>query len=150
MNSLYWQVVFVKRPLRRNVHLKSVCPLNFERGHASSAYKRPTSRLITPTLKEIWKIWSKTGPQRFTHRGHWKILFTDKKIFTVEEKINQQNDCTDAKAKYFCQIYEKKIVSSLKLSFFIRHGLIGCFVHRSDSFSLLENQHWKKFGTFDR
>lgn len=56
------------------------------------AYKRFTGHLLTPKLKKIRRERAKALLAR--HDGNWykKILFTDEKIFTIEQKFNRQND----------------------------------------------------------
>lgn len=57
-----------------------------------SAYKRHTGHLLTAALKEKRKRKSKSLLSRYTKNAHRQILFTDEKIFTVEESFNKQND----------------------------------------------------------
>lgn len=56
------------------------------------AYRRATGHLLTPSLKKGRKERSKALLSRYAGNLHRKILFTDEKIFTVEEKLNKQND----------------------------------------------------------
>lgn len=56
------------------------------------AYKRSTGHLLTPTLKAIRRERAKKLLGRYADGRHRDILFTDEKIFTVEEKFNKQND----------------------------------------------------------
>lgn len=56
------------------------------------AYKRHTGHLLTPALKEQRKRKSKELRRQHARNGHRRILFTDEKIFTVEESFNKQND----------------------------------------------------------
>lgn len=56
------------------------------------AYRRSTGHLLTQRLKEQRVIKSKRLLQRYANNGHRKILFTDEKIFTIEEAFNRQND----------------------------------------------------------
>lgn len=57
-----------------------------------SAYKRHTGHLLTNALKKARKRKSKELLRRHADNGHRRILFTDEKIFTVEESFNKQND----------------------------------------------------------
>lgn len=57
-----------------------------------SAYKRHTGHLLTAALKEKRKRKSKALLSRYAKNAHRQILFTDEKIFTVEESFNKQND----------------------------------------------------------
>lgn len=57
-----------------------------------SAYRRNTGHLLTPALKEIRRLRSKILLKRYAHGAHRRILFSDEKIFTIEEKFNRQND----------------------------------------------------------
>ncbi|UYV63812.1 WNT5B [Cordylochernes scorpioides] len=56
------------------------------------AFKRRTGHLIAPALRYIRRVRSKMLLAWHDGRWHERILFTDEKIFTVEEKINRQND----------------------------------------------------------
>lgn len=56
------------------------------------AYRRSTGHLLTPRLKDIRKTRCQRLLQWHATNGHENILFTDEKIFTVEEKFNRQND----------------------------------------------------------
>lgn len=56
------------------------------------AYRRNTGHLLTPRLKAIRTERSKRLLAWHAINGHENILFTDEKIFTIEEKFNRQND----------------------------------------------------------
>ena len=56
------------------------------------AFKRSRGHLLNDALKENELLKSKRLLRRYARQGHRKILFTDEKIFTVEEKFNKQND----------------------------------------------------------
>lgn len=56
------------------------------------AYRRTTGQLLTPALKRIRATRSKALLQRYARGRNKKILFSDEKIFTIEEKFNRQND----------------------------------------------------------
>ncbi len=56
------------------------------------AYKCATSYLFTEKFKKIRHHRAKQLLQRFKNNAHLKIIFTDKKIFNVEESFNKQND----------------------------------------------------------
>ncbi len=73
----------VSRVLRDDLHLRG--------------YKRYTGYLLTAKLKEIWHEISKKHLKGFGSGCYKRILFTDKKIFTVEEQFNKQNDCVYAR-----------------------------------------------------
>lgn len=64
------------------------------------AYKRYTGHLLTPQLKEIRRVRSKALLARHGKNGHRDILFTDEKIFTIEQKFNRQNDRVYARSSY--------------------------------------------------
>lgn len=57
-----------------------------------SAYKRHTGHLLTAALKEKRKQKSKALYRRYAKNAHRQVLFSDEKIFTVEESFNRQND----------------------------------------------------------
>ena len=56
------------------------------------AYRRCVSHMLTPKLKEIRRTRCAALLQRFPGKKYRKILFSDEKIFTIEEKFNRQND----------------------------------------------------------
>ena len=56
------------------------------------AYRRRTGHRLNPKLKSIRMHRSKQLLQRYANGGHHRILFTDEKIFSIEEKFNRQND----------------------------------------------------------
>lgn len=62
------------------------------------AYKKHTGHLLTVALKQIRRVRSKCLLDKYAQGMHRKILFTDEKIFTVEEKFNKQNDRVYAKS----------------------------------------------------
>lgn len=55
-------------------------------------YHRGTGQRLTAALRNIRAKLTKKLLQRHAYGGHKHILFTDEKIFTVEEKFNRQND----------------------------------------------------------
>ncbi len=64
------------------------------------AYRRCVSHLLTARLRKIRADRCKKLLKRFKNNGHRRILFSDEKIFTIEEKINRQNDRVYAKTCY--------------------------------------------------
>lgn len=68
----------VSRIIRDDLHLR--------------AYKRSTGHLLTEKLKAIRYERSKKLKRLHGKSGYKNILFTDEKIFTIEEKFNKQND----------------------------------------------------------
>lgn len=56
------------------------------------AFRRSTGHLLTDALKDIRMKRSRNLIKRYAGNKHRKILFTDEKIFTIEEKFNKQND----------------------------------------------------------
>lgn len=56
------------------------------------AYRRTTGQRLTATLRNIRAKRAKALIRRHANEGHRQILFTDEKIFTVEQKYNRQND----------------------------------------------------------
>ena len=57
-----------------------------------SAYKRRKGHILTNELKCQRLLKSKRLLKRYAPNGHRRILFTDEKIFSVEETFNAQND----------------------------------------------------------
>lgn len=64
------------------------------------AYKRYTGHLLTDKLKAIRRERSKKLLRLYGKKRYKNILFTDEKIFTVEEKYNKQNDRVYARTSY--------------------------------------------------
>lgn len=56
------------------------------------AYRRSTGHFLTPQLKRQRELKCKRLLQRYADNGHRRILFTDEKIFNIEESYNRQND----------------------------------------------------------
>lgn len=56
------------------------------------AFKRRTGQLLTASLKKNRVEKSKRLLIKYANDKHKKILFTDEKIFTIQEKFNKQND----------------------------------------------------------
>jgi hypothetical protein len=56
------------------------------------AYRRRTGQLLTTVLRLKRTMRTKKLLQRHTDEGHRKILFTDEKMFTIEEKFNRPSD----------------------------------------------------------
>lgn len=56
------------------------------------AYKRHIRLLLTEALKPNSKLKARALLCRYGKSGHRRILFTDEKIFTIEESFNKQND----------------------------------------------------------
>lgn len=52
------------------------------------AYQRSTGQQLTDALCQIRATRAKMLLQQYAKNGHRQILFTDEKIFTVEEKFN--------------------------------------------------------------
>ena len=68
----------MSRLLSENLHLR--------------AYRRSTGHFLTPWLKKQRELKCKCLLQRYANNGRRNILFTDEKIFTIEECFNRQND----------------------------------------------------------
>lgn len=88
-----------RKPLRKQKILSremgiSVCSISRIIKHdlGLQAYKRHTGHLLTVALKEQRKRKSKALRRQHAKNAHRRILFTDEKIFTVEESFNKQND----------------------------------------------------------
>jgi hypothetical protein len=54
------------------------------------AHLRSRGHLLTAALKEIRRARAKRLLQRHAENGHENILFTDEKIFNIEEQYNNQ------------------------------------------------------------
>ena len=54
------------------------------------AHLRSKGHLLTPALKEIQRTRAERLLRWHAENGHENILFTDEKIFTIEEQYNNQ------------------------------------------------------------
>jgi len=64
----------IRDDLQMRVHLRS-------KGH-----------FLTPVFKEIRRTWAERLLQWHAENGHENVLFTEEKIFTIEEQYNNQNN----------------------------------------------------------
>lgn len=93
-----------RNPLRKqkvlaremNVSTRSVSRILRDDLHLG-AFRRSKGHLLTPKLKEIRKKRSKKLLEKYGKGRYKKILFTDEKIFNIEEQFNSQNDRIYAK-----------------------------------------------------
>ena len=74
--------------------------------------------LLTPALKEIWQTRARVL-QWHTKNGHKNILFTDEKIFTIEEQYNNHNKIYAQTSLEVCS------EGARRPSPFLHHGLVG-------------------------
>ena len=56
------------------------------------AYRRSTGHFFTPHLKKQKELKCKCPLQQYANNRHRNILFTDEKIFTIEESFNRDSD----------------------------------------------------------
>jgi len=81
-NSLSRELILsprsMSRLIRDNLHMR--------------AYGRSEGHLLTPALKEIRQTRTEHLLQWHAENGHENILFTDEKIFTIEQQYNRLND----------------------------------------------------------
>jgi len=94
----------VREPIRRNPLRKqkslsrelNVSPRSMSRiirdDLQMRAYRRSMGHLLTPALKEIRQTRTERLLQWQAENGREDILFTDEKIFTIEEQYNRQDD----------------------------------------------------------
>jgi inhibitor of nuclear factor kappa-B kinase subunit alpha len=83
----------------------------------TKAHRRSKRHLLTPALKEIRRTRTERLRQWHAKNGH-NILFTDLKIFTIEEQYNHQN-------KTYAQTsLEVRSEGAGRPSSFLRHGLV--------------------------
>lgn len=88
-----------RNPLRKQkimaremkIHPKSMSRI-IKKDLGLGAFKRRTGQLLTASLKTHRVEKSKRLLVEYANDRHKKILFTDEKIFTVQEKFNKQND----------------------------------------------------------
>jgi len=70
-----------------------------------TGYRLSKGDLLNPALKEIRRTKTERLLQWHAKNGHENILFTDYKIFTIEEQYNGQNDKIYAQTS--CEAKEK-------------------------------------------
>ena len=76
---------------------------------------------LTPALKEIQRSRAKRLLQWHAENGHENILFTEEKIFTIDEQYNSQDN------KIYAQTSLEVCSEGARMpSPFLRHGLVGC------------------------
>lgn len=63
------------------------------------AYRRCTGHLLNTRLKKIRLERSRNLLRRHAKNQHRRILFSDEKIFTIEQKFNRQNDRVYARSR---------------------------------------------------
>ena len=68
------------------------CVQKAEHINPIKAHLRSKEHLLTPALKEIRRTRAERLLQWHAENGHENILFMDKKIFTLEEQCNNQNN----------------------------------------------------------
>ena len=72
------------------------------------AFKRGTCHMLTIPQKKMRVLKCRALIKRYAGQRYRKILFTDEKIFTTEEKFNAQNDRIYAKSKSDIPIASRK------------------------------------------
>ena len=90
--------------------------------------------LLTAALKEMRRTRAECLLQWHAENGRENILFTDEKIFTIEEQRNNQNK-TDAKTSL--EVHSEGAGMPLPL---LRHGLVGGVPSRGDTSSFLQER----------
>ncbi len=83
-----------------NKHVNVKHEMYFTRQSKLGAYRRCISHPLTPRLREICRIHFTALLQRFKDKEYQNILFTDEKIFCIQEKLNHQNDRVYARSCY--------------------------------------------------
>ena len=99
------------------------------------AHIRSKGHLFTPALKEIQRTRAERLFQWHAENGHENILFTNEKIFTVQEQYNNQNDKT-----YGQTSLEVRSECAGRPSPFLRRGLVGGVPSGSDTSSFLQER----------
>ena len=99
------------------------------------AHLRSKGHILTPALKEIRRIRAERLLQWHAKNGHENILFTDKKLFTIEEQYNNQNNKICAQTSH-----EVHSEGAGMPSPFLRHGLIGGAPSAGDTSSFLQER----------
>ncbi len=104
-----------------------------------SVSRHCASHLLDAILKKstLWKV--QKVAKNIPKNTHQRILFTNEKIFNVEEKFNRQNDHVYVKS---CYEAKDKIPSHPTP---IGNGLVRNFVFRHSPDSFLQCQHKNKW-----
>ncbi|PIO67302.1 hypothetical protein TELCIR_10951, partial [Teladorsagia circumcincta] len=78
--------------MSREMEIKETSLKRIIRKLGLKAYKKNKCQKLTDAQKEKKKKRSKQLLRKFADGRHSKILFTDEKLFTVEQVVNKQND----------------------------------------------------------
>jgi len=81
-------------------------------------HHRSKGHLLTPAVNEIRRTRAERLLQWHAKNGHNNILFTDEKIFTIEEQYNHQNKI------YVQTSLDVRSEGAGRPSSFLRHGLV--------------------------
>ncbi len=84
-------------------------------------YKCYTYHPLNEELKEIWRVHSQNLLQEYDNESHHNILFTDEKIFTIEESFNKQNDSV---CSIICGSPGKSTVHATRSPSISQYGLV--------------------------
>ena len=84
-----------------------------------TAHLGPKGHLLTPALKDIRRTREERLLQWHAENGNENILFTDEKIFTIEEQYNNQNN--NIYAQTSLEVHSE---GAGMPSPFLRHGLV--------------------------
>jgi hypothetical protein len=94
---------------------------------------RSNGHLFTPALKEIRRTGTERLLQWHAENLHENILFTDEKIFIIEEQYNNQNN------KIYAQTpLDVHSEGAGTPSLFLRHGLVGGVPSGGDTSEFLQ------------
>ncbi len=95
------------------------------------AYKRYTRHLLTDKLKQIRLERSRTMLKKYGRRGYRDMLFTDEKIFTIEEAFNKQNDRVYARSS----VEAREKVPAVQRGHHPAHVMVWLGVHWQKGFT---------------
>jgi len=99
------------------------------------AHRRSKGHLLTPAVKEVRRTRAEHLLQWLAENGHENVLFTDEKIYTIEEQYNNQNN------KFYAQTsLEVRSEGERRPSPFLRHGLVGGVSSNGDTSSFLRER----------
>jgi hypothetical protein len=99
------------------------------------AHRRSKGHLLTPAAKEVRRTRAERLLQWHAENGHESILFTDGKIFTIDEQYNNQNN------KIYAQTsLDVRSEGAERPSPFLRHGLFGGVASEGDTSSFLRER----------
>ncbi len=144
MVGLRWNLLHNQKHLdKTNVSKRSLSHILRENLRLG-VYRYCVSHLFDTRQKTtLWKL--QEVAKKVPKNAHDRILFTDEKIFNIEEKFNHQNDHVYAKSCYEAKDKIPRVRIGHHLPSPIGNGLVGSFVLRCNPYSFLRRRRKNKW-----